>query len=286
VPGGLGDTTQPHLPQPEFAFGAIVSGSEEMRRCVRMFAKYGVDSVKINLSGESITGMPSEMSQFTQAEIVTCVEEAKAWGKRVAAHARSTWSIKQCVNLGIEVIYHASFTDSETLDLLEAHKKEHFIAPGLAWLINTSHHASEWGLTPEVTRKMGYHRELEAAVESMKALRRRDVRILPGGDYGFAWTPHGTNAKDLEYFVKYVGMSTMEALLSATAWGGPMMRMGKGQLGHVREGYLADLLLIDGDPLADITVLQDKARILAVMKDGEFHRKPPVRAARTTRWAA
>ena len=108
----------------------------------------------------------------------------------------------------------------------------------------------------------------------MKALRRRGVRILPGGDYGFAWTPHGTNAKDLEYFVKYVGMSTMEALLSATAWGGPMMRMGK-ELGYVREGYLADLLLIDGDPLADITVLQDKARILAVMKDGEFHRAPP-----------
>ena len=60
VPGGLGDTTQPHLPQPEFAFGAIVSGAEEMRRCVRMFAKYGVDSLKINLSGESITGMPSD----------------------------------------------------------------------------------------------------------------------------------------------------------------------------------------------------------------------------------
>src|SRR6202795_4628242 len=56
VPGGLGDTTKPHLPQPEFAFGAIVSGAEEMRRCVRMFAKYGVDSLKINLSGESITG--------------------------------------------------------------------------------------------------------------------------------------------------------------------------------------------------------------------------------------
>ena len=60
VPGGLGDTTQPHLPQPEFAFGAIVSGAEEMRRCVRMFVKYGVDSLKINLSGESITGMPSD----------------------------------------------------------------------------------------------------------------------------------------------------------------------------------------------------------------------------------
>jgi imidazolonepropionase-like amidohydrolase len=294
VPGGLGDTTAPHLPQHEFAFGAIVSGAEEMRRCVRMFAKYGVDTLKINLSGESITGMPSEMSQFTEDEIAVCVDEAKRWGKRVAAHARSTWSIKQCVKRGIEVIYHASFADEEALDLLEAHKFEHFVAPGLAWLINTVHHASAWGLTPEVTKKMGYHRELEAAIESMKAMRRRGIRILPGGDYGFAWTPHGTNAKDLETFVKVIGMSTMEALLAATAWGGPMMRLGK-VLGYIREGYLADILLIDGDPLADITLLQDKKRILAVMKDGEFHRAPPLRQgaavrhgapATVTRWAA
>ncbi|NCX88388.1 MAG: amidohydrolase family protein [Betaproteobacteria bacterium] len=285
VPGGLGDTTAPHLPQAEFAFGAVVSGAEEMRRCVRMFCKYGVDSLKINLSGESITGMPSEMSQFTEEEIRVCVEEAKAWGKRVAAHARSTWSIKQCVKQGIEVIYHASFADEEALDLLEAHKFDHFVAPGLAWLINTSYHASAWGLTPEITRKMGYHRELEAAIESMKAMRRRGIRILPGGDYGFAWTPHGTNAKDLEYFVKYIGMSPMEALLSATAWGGPMMKLGK-EIGYVREGCLADILLIDGDPLTDITVLQDQARIMAVMKDGEFHRAPPMRQSRVNRWAA
>ncbi len=291
VPGGLGDSTAPHMPQAEFAFGAIVSGADEMRRCVRMFTKYGVDSLKINLSGESITGMPSAMSQFTEEEIAVCVQEAKAWGKRVAAHARSTWSIKQCVKHGIEVIYHASYTDEEALDMLEAHKMEHFIAPGLAWLINTSYNASQWGLTPEVTKKMGYHHELECAIESMKAMRKRGIRILPGGDYGFAWTPHGTNAKDLEYFVKYVGMSTMEALLSATAWGGPMMRMGK-VLGYIREGYLADILLVDGDPLADITVLQDKARILAVMKDGEFHRAPAMRGNHTTRsttntrWAA
>src|SRR4029453_3406310 len=152
----------------------------------------------------------------------------------------------------------------------------HFVAPGLAWLVNTSYHASEWGLTPEMTKKMGYHRELEVAVETLKAMLKRGIHILPGGDYGFAWTPHGTNAKDLEYFVKYLGMSTMEALLSATAWGGPIMRMGDA-LGQIREGCFADLLLVDGDPLADITVLQDKARLLAVMKDGEFHRAPQAR---------
>jgi imidazolonepropionase-like amidohydrolase len=295
VPGGLGDTTMPHLPQHEFAFGAIVSGADEMRRCVRMFCKYGVDSLKINLSGESITGMPSSQSQFTEEEICACVDEAKRWGKRVSAHARSTWSIKECVRQGIEVIYHASYADEEALDMLEAKKLEHFVAPGLAWLINTSHHASEWGITPDAAKKMGYHDELAAAIESLKGMRKRGIRVLPGGDYGFAWTPHGTNAKDLEYFVKYLGMSTMEALLSATAWGGPMMRMGK-VLGYIREGYLADILLIDGDPLMDITVLQDKKRILAVMKDGEFHRAPPLRDQRglsrfassntVTRWAA
>ena len=286
VPGGLGDTTSPHLPQPEFAFGCIVSGPEEMRKAVRTFVKYGVDSIKLNLSGESITGMASDTNQFTDLEIETAVEEAKNWGKRVSAHARSMKSIQRCLKFGIEVIYHASFTDEETLDLLEAKKMEHFVAPGLAWLINTCHHASEWGLTPERTKAMGYHRELEAAVESMQKMRKRGIRILPGGDYGFAWTPHGTNAKDLEYFVKWIGMSPMEALLSATAWGGPMMRRGK-ELGYVREGCLADILLVDGDPLADITILQDKARILAVMKNGAFHRAPPMRAqSRTTRWAA
>ena len=90
---------------------------------------------------------------------------------------------------GIDVIYHASFTDEEALDMLEAAKDRIFVAPGLAWLVKTSYHASEWGLTPEVTAKMGYHRELEVAIESLKKMHKRGVSILPGGDYGFAWIP-------------------------------------------------------------------------------------------------
>ena len=285
VQGGLGDETKPHLPFPELSFGVVVSGPEEVRKAVRQFIKYGVDSIKINLSGEYITGLPAEYTPFSDEEIAMAVREAKRFGKRVSAHARSCESVKQCLRHGVEVIYHASFADTEALDLLEANKDKHFVAPGLAWLVNTSYHASEWGLTPEVTKRMGYHRELEIAVETLKSMLKRGIHILPGGDYGFAWTPHGTNAKDLEYFVKYLGMSPMEALLSATAWGGPIMRMGD-TLGQIREGFFADLLLVDGDPLADITVLQDKARLLAVMKDGEFHRAPQARSQRTTRWAA
>jgi imidazolonepropionase-like amidohydrolase len=280
VPGGLGDESPPHLPYPEFSFGAVVSGADEMRRCVRMFLKYGVDTIKLNLSGEYIAGLPAEATPMTDAEIATAVEEVRKRGKRLAAHARSCESVKQCVRHGIELVYHASFTDEEALDLLEEHKDRHFVAPGIAWLINTSYHASQWGITPEVAKGMGYHRELEVAIESLKKMHRRGIRILPGGDYGFAWIEHGTNAKDLEYFVKYLGFTPMEALLSATKLGGQIM-MRPDELGQVKDGFLADLLLVDGDPLANVAVLQDPARILAVMKDGVFHKEPEVRDARS-----
>ncbi|HKU94914.1 MAG TPA: amidohydrolase family protein [Vineibacter sp.] len=275
VPGGLGDETLPHLPFPEFSFGAVVNGPEEMRRTVRMFLKYGVDTIKLNLSGEYIAGITAEFTPMSDGEIAMAVAEAKRRGKRVAAHARSCESVKQCVRHGIEIIFHASFADEEALDMLEAARDRHFVAPGIAWLVNTSYHAAEWGITPEIAAGMGYHRELEIACETLKKMHRRGIRILPGGDYGFAWIKHGTNAKDLEYFVKYLGFTPMEALVAATRHGGEIMMRGR-ELGQVKEGYLADLLLVDGDPLRDITVLQDAKRLLAVMKDGRFVKEPEI----------
>ena len=282
VPGGLADETLPHLPGPDFICGASVNFVEDMRGVVRKFLKYGVDTIKLNLSGEYIAGIPAEFTPMTEAEIAVAVAEAKMRGKRVAAHARSCESVKQCVRHGIEVIYHASFADEEALDMLEANKDKHFVAPGIAWLIKTSYHAAEWGITPEIAKNMGYHRELEIAIESLKKMHKRGIRILPGGDYGFAWIKHGTNATDLEYFVKYLGFTPMEALLAATQLGGQIMMRG-GELGQLKEGYLADLLLVDGDPLANIAILQDQSRLLAIMKDGAFHKQPEIRSARSLR---
>jgi imidazolonepropionase-like amidohydrolase len=113
----------------------------------------------------------------------------------------------------------------------------------------------------------------------MKAMLKRGIRVLPGGDYGFAWAPHGENAKDLEYFVKLLGMTPMEAIISATRWGGQIMM--KKDLGEIREGWLADLLLVDGDPLSNISILQDKSKLLAIMKDGEFAKSPEIRGSRS-----
>ena len=275
VQGGLGDETRAHLPYEALSFGTVVSGPEEMRRAVRQFIKYGVDSVKINLSGEYIAGIPAEFTPFSEEEVAMCTAEARRFGKRVSAHARSAESVKQCVRHGIEVIYHASFADEEALDMLEENKDKHFVAPGLAWLVNTCFHAKEYGITTEAAAQMGYMRELEAAAQTLQKMHKRGIRILPGGDYGFAWVPHGTNAKDLELLVKYVGMTPMESLLSATARGGEIM-LRPNELGQIREGYLADMLLVDGDPLQDLSVLQDPQRLLVIMKDGIFHKAPGV----------
>ena len=282
--GGLGDATLPHIPDEGLNIGVVVSGAEDARRKVRTLIKYGVDTIKINLSGEEITGMGAEENQLTDEELDVIVTEARNRNRSLAAHARSKESIKRCVKYGIEHIYHASFTDNESLDMLEAAKDRHFVAPGLAWLINTARNAGEWGIKPGSKLCDAYERELEHAVESMREMHRRGIRVLIGGDYGFAWTPMGTNAKDLEYFVDMIGMTPMEALMAGTRHGGDIMGMGN-ELGVVREGYLADLLLVDGDPARDVRILQDHERIVAIMKDGNFHKAPEYRGSSLRRSA-
>jgi len=107
-------------------------------------------------------------------------------------------------------------------------------------------------------------------------LLARGVRMVPGGDYGFPFNPIGRNARDLQLFVDWFGFTPEEALRSATGYGGQLMGLG-GELGLIRPGYLADLLLVDGDPLQDIAILQDASRLAAIMRGGRFHRLDPVR---------
>ncbi|MBV8652936.1 MAG: amidohydrolase family protein [Alphaproteobacteria bacterium] len=285
VAGSLGDDMLPHLPYPEFSFGQVVSGPEEMRKVVRMFLKYGVDSIKLNLSGDNLTPASDAKSTWmSDEEVAMAVRETKLRGKRVAVHARSCASVKQAVRHGCEVIYHCSFTDEEALDLLEASKDKIFVAPGLSVIIRLLYDGAEWGIPHDRAVALGYAEELEAVEKSLRAMHKRGIRVLPGGDYGFAWARHGENAKDLQYLVKYAGMTPMEALQSATRYGGEIMMKG-GELGQVKEGFLADMLLVDGDPLADLSILLDRKKLLAIMKDGVFCKEPELRASRNTRWS-
>ncbi|GAB3002383.1 amidohydrolase family protein [Streptomyces pseudoechinosporeus] len=251
---------------------AFADGPEEMRKQVRRNVAYGADLVKLSMSGEEITGNKhAEDNYFSDEEVLAVTTEAHRRGLRVCTHARSAESVKMSLRNNVDIIYHASFIDDEGMDMLEAKKDEVFVAPGLNWLVATLHDAASFGYPPEAAEAAGYKHELECAIAGLQEMRRRGIRVLPGGDYGFAWTPHGTYARDLQHFVDLLGYSPMETLLAATKLGGEIMRM-PDELGQVRPGFLADMILVDGDPLQDISVLQNRDNISAIMKGGSFHK--------------
>ncbi|WP_040830221.1 metal-dependent hydrolase family protein [Nocardia jiangxiensis] len=253
---------------------AFADGPEEMRKAVRRNVELGADLVKLSMSGEEITGnQHAADNYFSDEETLAATTEAHRRGLRVCSHARSGDSVKMSLRNGVDIIYHASFVDEEGLDMLEAKKDEVFVAPGINWLVATLHDAADFGYPPEAAEAAGYKHELECAIDGLKKMKARGIRILPGGDYGFAWTPHGTYARDLQHFVELLDYTPKEALLSATALGGQIMRR-PDELGQIKPGFLADMILVDGDPLTDITVLQDSDRIVAIMKDGVFHKDP------------
>ncbi|GAB2985795.1 amidohydrolase family protein [Amycolatopsis acidiphila] len=251
----------------------FADGPDEMRKAVRRLVEIGVDQIKLSMTGEEITGTQrAEDTYMSDEEVAAAVTEAHRRGKRVCAHARSAESVKMCVRHGVDIVYHASFTDEEGMDMLESAKDWIFVAPGINWLVATLYEAADFGFPQEAAEAVGYKRELEIATAGMIEMHRRGIRVLPGGDYGFAWTPHGTYARDLQHFVERFEYTPMEAILAATALGGEIM-LRPDKLGKVQPGYYADLLLVDGDPLADIAVLQDHEKLDFIMKDGRFHKE-------------
>ena len=252
----------------------IADGVEEMRKVVRETIGLGVDQIKLSISGEEITGTKAATDTYiTEEELQVAVDEAHRRHVRVCTHARSRDSVLISLKTGVDMIYHASYIDDEGMDLLEAAKDRVFVAPAINWLVATLQDAEAFGYSHEAAEQAGYARELDIAVKAMQEMRRRGIRVLPGGDYGFAWTPRGTYARDLDHFVKLFGYTEMEAIIAATALGGELFEK-PNELGKVLPGFYADMILVDGNPLADITILQDINKITAVMKNGEFHRAP------------
>jgi imidazolonepropionase-like amidohydrolase len=272
VTGGVGDLRQMHLDPGEAMYCQACDGAVEFRRAARAACREGVDVLKLLVSGDTSTPkVPSSQTLMTDDEVSAVAEVARQHRRRVAAHARSAESVKMCVRHGVDVIYHATYADEEAKDMLEAAKDRVFVAPALSVTYTRLHEAGKYGLPASDVARERIQRDLDSTVECMRDLKRRGVRVLPGGDYGFMWNPHGRNARDLELFVELLGYTPMEAIVGATKWGGEIMGMGE-KLGQVREGYLADLLVVDGDPLKELGILQRQDRLCAIMKDGAFHK--------------
>lgn len=267
VTGAMGDESTAH--NPRIGPSTIVDGVEEMRKAVRTHCREGVDNIKLDVSGDPFyPNTPGHTTPMTFDEVRVAAETAHAYGRKINAHTRSIEGSKHCVRAGVDGLFHCEYADEELFDLMEEAKDRIFVVPtvGLFHQIMAGEAAAH-GLSAEVGGYMNIPDLLENSCKTHTELRKRGIRHLIGGDYGFGWSPQGTQARDIEFFIDYYGYTPAEALVCATRNGGLAM-MGDGSLGTLEPGKLADLIIVDGNPLDDPRVLAGPDNVLFVMKDG------------------
>ena len=270
--GGHGDSTLPSGLRPMRGVGPEwpenrCDGPDEVRKAVRAVLRAGADFIKLHATGGVMS--PSDepgSSQFTREEIGVMVYEAAAQGKTCMAHAQGTEGIRNAVECGVRSIEHGIYLDESVIEAMKS--RGTFLVPTLHAPLGVLKReaANPGSVLPQSLRKT--HEVLEVHRESVRAAHDGGVRIAMGTDAGVG--VHGTNAEELEYLTG-AGMSAMEAIVAATKTASECIRM-DGDIGTLEPGKLADLLVVDGDPLADITLLQDRDRLLLIMQGGRAHK--------------
>jgi imidazolonepropionase-like amidohydrolase len=270
--GGLNDTGQLHQGRSPAAM--VFDGPIEARRAVRLAFREGVDVIKVNISGDDLIVRPAgRVTTLAPDEVGAIAETGRALGLKLIAHARSTDSIKLALRHGFDIVHHADFCDEEALDMFEQRKDRVFTTPSIGFLHNLRYEAEAFGFNKAAVDAMGVPQHMEENIRTHTELQKRGVKALIGGDYGIPWQAHGTNARDIEHFTTYLGYSPVEALRCATRFGFEAMGR-KHDLGLIRPGYVADVLLVKGDPTRDVKLLQDANNLLCIMKDGVCHKTP------------
>ncbi|HEX4287623.1 MAG TPA: amidohydrolase family protein [Trebonia sp.] len=247
----------------------VAADARQLRDIVARQCDLGARALKLFISGDGVVPeYPSQDVYMNDEMLTAAVEEADKHGAFLTTHARGSLSVAMAARTGVRIIHHACFLDDEAVRELEARRDDVWVCPGFHYLYQMTHGAAEpYGITEEKIDASGYRDEYRAQVEGMQRLRASGIKILSGGDFGHQWTHHGTYAAELQRYVDQFGMTPVEALHTATRTMGPAAGLDTGQ---VAEGFLADLILVDGDPTDDITVLQRPELRRAVLKDGAF----------------
>jgi imidazolonepropionase-like amidohydrolase len=243
----------------------LVNGPIEARAAVRKLVKDGVEWVKTYPTGDAAAPDTNDHHTLcmTAEEMNAVVQTAHNHGLKVTGHCRATEGIKNALRAGYDSLEHGTFMDDEALDMLLERGTP--VVPGLQFELASIEHGPAFGMSQRV---VDAHKEtLEGGAASARRILRAGGRLGMGGDYGFAWNPHGTYAKELGFFVHYVGLKSLEVLTCATRTGAEIIGRSN-EIGTLEVGKLADVLVVEGDVLADIRVLEDRSSFLAVMQGG------------------
>jgi imidazolonepropionase-like amidohydrolase len=244
-------------------FTGVADGVDEIRKRVRNNVKWGADVIKFCATGgvvseEESLGAP----QYSLAEMKALVEEAHMWHRKVAAHAHGTEGIRLAVLAGVNSVEHCSIVDDEVLKLMVEHGT--YMVPTMYALEYIVDNYSKKGYPEKTIRKA--QSIAQAKRDGLAKAIKAGVKIAYGTDAKFM--PHGFNAKDFDYLVK-AGMTSMQAIRTATVNASDLLGI-SAKTGSITVGKWADIIAVSGDPIADVTVLEN---VQFVMKAGVVYKK-------------
>ncbi len=263
--GGLMDWNSEHLKLGMEGLILLINGPDEARAAVRKLVKDGVEWIKTYPTGDAAAPDTADHHTLcmTFEEMAAVVAEAHNYRRKVTGHCRATQGIKNALRAGFDCLEHGTFMDSEALDMLLERNTP--VVPALQFEFASIEKGPGFGMPQSVVD--GHKETLESGAESARMILKAGGRLGMGGDYGFAWNPHGDYAKELTFFVKQVGFTSMETITCATKTGAEIMGRSH-ELGTLEPGKLADILVVDGDVLGDIAILEDRSRFIAVIQGG------------------
>jgi imidazolonepropionase-like amidohydrolase len=248
--------------------GRQADGADDVRKAVREQLRAGADAIKLIATGGVMTpGVDPRSPQLTEDELRAGIEEAHKAFVKVGSHAQATAGIKNAVRAGVDSIEHGIYLDDEAVGLMK--ERGTFLVATLVAPANISRFGLAAGIPSYMVEKSD--RAAEAHKESFRKALRAGVRIAMGTDAGTPFNRHGENAQEIVLMVE-CGMKPADALVAATRSAAELLDM-LDDTGTVEPGKSADLLILDGDPLADISILTPPDKIAGVLKTGAWAKR-------------
>jgi len=257
ITGGHGDPANGYPPDIIFAHRRVVDSPDEARKAAREELAQGADCIKMCATGGVMSpGTVNTARGLTEQEMQAAIEEAHNVGKKTLAHAQGTNGIKNAIRAGVDSIEHGFWLDDEAIEMML--DRGVCLVPTLVAVYNILEHAAGHGIPEHAVDKarLGH----EAHLRSFSAAYEAGVKIAMGTDAGTPFNYHGNSAFEIELMVR-AGMTPMDAIVASTKNGAELLQL---QSGTIEPGRLADMLIIDGDPLADITCLQAQPHMVVL----------------------
>jgi imidazolonepropionase-like amidohydrolase len=237
----------------------VADGPEAVRRAIREEAKNGAEIVKLFVTRGHGTGSTGDQWDLTPEEVAMAVRTAGERGIKTRAHAANRDAVMFCIETGVHIIDHGDGFDARCIErMLE---KGAYLAPSL-WFPKRM-----MQIAPGVPYTEAMKPDFDAMAAILPKANAAGVKLLTGDDFGAAGVDHGTYAEELILYVNEIGIPALDVIRWATKHGAEAMGLGA-ETGTIETGKFADLLVIDGDPSADITVLRDRAKLRAIYLGG------------------